>query len=850
MTPGRLAGPSGGEPGAVAPAGRARPGRPSLRRAWPLLALLVLVAAFFWPFLSAGKVFLAADTLYGFLPWQSYAPPGFRPHNTLITDPVNGSYAAQYNRQLKEEGLWRWSPLVTLGAPATLSPTQGGPGRWYPVKMLAHRVLDTPSAFTALLALHLLLMGGFMYLFLARIGAGRRGALFGAVVYMLNGCTMVWLAFETVLPVGALLPLLFTLYEGFLGPRRLLSSLAAALVLGTMVVMGHLQYVLYVGMLTGFALLFALWRSWRASRSWREGAAIAGCFALTGALGLLIGSVEMVPMREAVELSSRGARTFTFSGLFETLGRVPAQWWATLAFPDYFGNPVLGFGAIPGNGRQEYMNYNELTLYLGVPALFALAAVPFALRRLQARYWALLALLLALMLMGTPAFWPFFAFFPGLSRLNPTRMIFPFVFAASAAAAFGFAAIDGLTRRKRAWLAGAFGAIVVAVAALAAVSARPEVIRAFFGPLPMNAATEAWLLGVLGRQRALASPVVLKPLLLTLAAGALFAVYALVRRRRAVTLAAGAAILALLGYDLISFGWHYNGAFPPSYLYGRTPAIDFVSRQPRPFRVVQDTGHGLYVNTLAPFGIEELGGYTGVYPNRVNKLLSLIEFGPDVLRGAVFDRWVMFRTLSHPLFDLLNVRYVLTRPGVQIAQPGYREVFRGDLSVYENQRALPRAFAVHRATVVAGLTGALERLGSPGFDPRGEVVLEEPPAPGFAPAVPPPPGTSAVTIERYGSDGMEIAASLAANGWVVVSNSNYPGWRATVDGREARLLTADAAVQAVAVPAGNHRIVLSYASGSLRRGAWLSVLGLALALGGAAGLLVAARRRARRTEAG
>ena len=299
-------------------------------------------------------------------------------------------------------------------------------------------------------------------------------------------------------------------------------------------------------------------------------------------------------------------------------------------------------------------------------------------------------------------------------------------------------------------------------------------------------------------------------------------------------------IFALLAYDLISFGWYYNTATSPDYLFPRTPAIDFLKQQGGVSRVVQDMEKGFFFNSMAPFGIEELGGYTNAYPDRLNRLFSFVEYRNTVMR---FDRWVGFSRHSQwRFYDLMNVRWFLTARGAPPPSPDLRLAFRNEIDVYENTRVLPRAFIVHRALVERDVDSILRIMGSPGFDPASMVVLEEAAPGGFAPATPPPsPGRAAIT--NYGEDRIEIVADLPANGWLVVSNTFYPGWEATSDGRPVRLQRADCAVIALPLEAGRHTVVLEYRPSSIARGKILTLLGLMLSVSGMAVAAYVGRRR-------
>jgi hypothetical protein len=130
----------------------------------------------------------------------------------------------------------------------------------------------------------------------------------------------------------------------------------------------------------------------------------------------------------------------------------------------------------------------------------------------------------------------------------------------------------------------------------------------------------------------------------------------------------------------------------------------------------------------------------------------------------------------------------------------------------------------------------LARLSAPDFDPMAMSYVEGPGA------IPPSPRPGhAATIVRDDPEVVEIDATLAASGLVVLGDSFYPGWRATVDGVSAPIFATNHLFRGVPAPAGAHRIRLEYRPASIAIGAGLSVVGLALL----SGLVVSARRRRR-----
>jgi Bacterial membrane protein YfhO len=106
------------------------------------------------------------------------------------------------------------------------------------------------------------------------------------------------------------------------------------------------------------------------------------------------------------------------------------------------------------------------------------------------------------------------------------------------------------------------------------------------------------------------------------------------------------------------------------------------------------------------------------------------------------------------------------------------------------------------------------------------------------------------TVQVTSGDGDRLAATVdaAGAGYLVVADSlQQPGWAATLDGNPADLIPANHAMVAVRVPAGVHRVELTYTVPGQRSGLWIS--GGSLLAVGAILFLSWRRRRARPTVA-
>ena len=82
--------------------------------------------------------------------------------------------------------------------------------------------------------------------------------------------------------------------------------------------------------------------------------------------------------------------------------------------------------------------------------------------------------------------------------------------------------------------------------------------------------------------------------------------------------------------------------------------------------------------------------------------------------------------------------------------------------------------------------------------------------------------------------------------FLVIAQSFYHRWKATVDGQPAPILRANHAFQAVQVPSGEHRVELVYKDTPFRKGACISIVTLIACAGG---LLRGLKRSADEREA-
>jgi hypothetical protein len=197
--------------------------------------------------------------------------------------------------------------------------------------------------------------------------------------------------------------------------------------------------------------------------------------------------------------------------------------------------------------------------------------------------------------------------------------------------------------------------------------------------------------------------------------------------------------------------------------------------------------------------------------------------------------------------QLLNVKYVLADGYFPDTTTTVVLRHDGPVKAYEVNGALPRAFVVHALHPTLNPSTALAYIRSASFfDPRKEAIWTDPPP---YPPMSEPVTPDSVTRLRYGMNESEYMVSTAAPGLFVQVDQYDPDWTATVDEKPATIHRVNYLMRGIPIPAGVHRVRLTYRPAALTAGLRLSSASLAATLLLAlAGLWQYARRRRRATH--
>ncbi len=704
-------------------------------------------------------------------------------------------------------------------------------GVLYPSHWLV-ALLPVDTAITVGIFLHLVLAACAMRRLALRYTSNTSAAWLAGLCFAFGGYFLSMIGLGTYLFSSALLPLSLLALHRLAERPDLSRALQLSLVMMLQVLVPDPQ-TLYFEVLVLAPVVLLL----HTSRAVRGRAVLA--FALAGALALAGGTAQLWPTWEMYSHSVRA-------------GGLPAETavWAfhplrvlELAAPGVFGNPTTGttFWA-PFLVNSHIDRSWTSSIHLGLVPLVGLLFLPWRGRRRVIIAWGCVTLLFLVLALGNRT--PLFALLQQLPVLGsfrfPEKYMLFVVLGISLLGCVGLGRLlDDLARGKGSNVNRA----LIALGSLAGVLAVARLCTTLFSEWARGvvvslgapvSAQEAVAAANHALERSAAVAVVLLVLLLFR------------DRVRPALLLASLLVVAVI--DLATAG------LPLRMLGG----AEWLDQRPRLCSAIPPADRGLKPTVWHDMRMSYRGDPPGTRgPEstserfrrwQMNTLKRNIGTAHCVRYAVGMEEWLLqhkrltLALLKHSdhMVDLYGVRFIVEQIGALPAAYPARALFPElGVGVYEND-GLPFAYGLSAVVSAPDNEAAIARVAKPTFPLRRTAVFEsEAPLPAF------PPAKRRVELGSYRPGRIELDVSYSAPGYLVVLESSYPGWSASVGGRETRTWRANGAFMGLKVPAGEHRVTLVFAPRSHRLAIWVSAGSLVLTLLALAGLLVWKSRRTR-----
>lgn len=756
-----------------------------------IIFLLIVCGIFFYQFLLFGKVPFPGDLLVSeYNPWETYSFLGFAPGGM--------PNKAQYFDVIRQLYPWRmldiesfahltiplWNPYNFSGTPL-LANNQSAV--WYPLNIL-FLFLQPAIAWSLLVMLQPLLASIGTYFFARKIGIGKWGSCLAGIAYGYSLFQSVFLEYNTIGHVIALLPWALVGLELFVSKRKSWGSFLFVGAVAAAFFAGHIQVWMFAVL---FLFAYGIFRIRSFPKKYILGLQMSILFLMT----LLIISVQLLPTLELIQYAARVPQNYQF--LVTNLLLQPYQLFL-LIIPDLFGNPAtrnyLLSDAYPGNA-----------LYVGLlPVLFALYAI---IERKVSRpviFFVGAIGVLLVFLVKTPFTEVFYKVqIPFFSTGSPSNALFLVSFSFAILAGFGFELyVQHYTKGI-----GRLLAIVVVLFGFVFLFS-----KIFHIPIQQKN--------------------VLFSLVLFSSGSLLILLGYIVKKKQAIL--ALCIILFTIG-DLFYFFHKFNPFSSPALIYPPTALFTTVQKLAGTQRVWSYGTATIDPNVLSLYHIADPNGYDPLYPKSYGEFISSSKNGKiqtmftnqsrsdAVIAPAFREEDLDSNPYRFRLLDAISVSYILSRDTLSnsfLEKHNWQLASSQDgWNIYRNLSALPHTYFVGSYDTYSDAKSFSEKFYAQSFDPHRVVLLQQP--------VGSLSGSKGnARILRYMPEEMSIKTDTDGRQLLVVTDTFFPGWKASMDGKEIPILRANYTFRAVIVPPGVHTVVFSYQPASFFLGVILTIMGL------------------------
>lgn len=705
-----------------------------------------------------------------------------------------------------------WNSYIVCGNPffATLQA-----GVFYPIHFLFY-LLSFDLAFNLTIIIHYPLAFIFTYLLCRELKMSFTASVISGLSFAYSGYMLSVLHMPSSLAAATWLPLVILFF------RRALYSIGFWKIGQNLILTSVFMVLMYLGgeptILFGTLLFILLYLIYLSVRDKRIYVKYYMFLFLSCLMFVAMSAVQLFPFAElAVHSSRRGGIPFK-----------EASFWSLA--PERLISFIIPYFFHSGTSLLESSDWLK-SCYMGTITMFLAL---FALLFVKKRRIIGLALLFSLILAFgkyTPVYFLFFKFVPFFSSIRyPQKFLFITTFLFAILAGFGLDSLSKKLKEERRSLDLFFkyywAVILIVVMLFSIVYFAPHLLVGLLKFLFSITKSGEGLVRIIAQKNIVNLGIMGFFLLLILF---------LIKGVKSVKLLKIFFCLLLI-FDLFLSNFRMNDSMPKRYYDTYPTIIKTISRDHDLFRAYPSPS--LSAEKLITYTDEMKGGRSlrdlrailFANQNILSKTNLIIGYVSVVRKDAIFFSKLMHRldTLERgDIVNMLNIKYLLSPNPLHIR--GYKLVEKSSLEahptkifLYENLNVLPRSYIVPRYKKIEKKEDRAFYLAGATYEAEREVVLEE-----DIPAYSPPKGRSdrlySTKILKYEQNEVVIEANLKKNGILFISDTYYPGWRVTVDGKEAKIYKANYVFRAVPLTPGKHKIVFYFESDIFKIGLLTSI---------------------------
>lgn len=523
-------------------------------------------------------------------------------------------------------------------------------------------------------------------------------------------------------------------------------------------------------------------------------------------LGIGMSAIQLIPSLELFRYSHRGLLSQAETHEVFSQGLISPDKLFRLLSPDFFGNPVT---------HDASIGYIEGSGYFGIiPLFFAVFAMIFGRKQKIVRFFTasfLLCLLFSLQRIGEIFF---LLKIPLITSGEADRIFTIVLFAGAMLSGFGLSEFIAMKNSfKKFSSACIFLLSYLLITGGYAWYLKPNATA--YAKFIHNIFFDSVILGIF----------------ICIVFGYIF-INLLSRLGKYITYAFLVLVLCVTFFDFFRLGYRFLTFSNKKFFYHETGVATFIQNNEqktlgRTFGLLEPE-LGTYLNIYSP------ETYNPLYLFRTIILLQNLQHMCSRKVSPHSNKYFLTSTgndLKNTL-DFIGVEYVVVKkdedPAIKYFkradfQGDFQKIYRDDqYMVYKNLQAYPRFGLYYHDTILKNDNDILKTISNKTIDLRNNLVLEE----NLPVALTQGTGEAKVLGASVNNEEFQVKTTQPA--LFYISDTFYPGWRATINGVSTKIYRANYNFRAVLIPKGTSKITLQYIPMSLLIGTFISLISLIL----------------------
>lgn len=727
-----------------------------------ILGLLGLCILFFWQALFLNKTFFFEDLMTIFYHIRNLGNDAIR----------SGEFPL-------------WNPYIFCGMPYA-GDTQAA--LFYPFNLF-FSFLPTARLIAYFMVIHFFIAGCNMYIYLRVLKLDYLSAIFGAIVFSYSSYIFGEIRHPILIGVSVWLPLVLALIDLMFRKKSLFYALLAGVVFGIQFLAGHIQISYFIGVsMTAYIFIRGI------PLIKKQDLTVLGLvcrYLVILCTGAALSSVQLLPFVELIRFSPRLGSSYEVASYFSLSPKELGD----LVIPNYCGSL---------DNLEKGYNYWNTGGYLGfLPLIFSVLGLIFR-RNGYTISFAILVVFSLLAGLGkyTPVNYLLYKFIPFYNNIHcPSRFLIFFTLAIAVLSSFGFnflnSPVNDSERKKLIWVVMlSIFIIILFVSPLFVVTGTYYRNMFFTSYLPFLTTQTLFLVIsfisfglIILRLKQLVTPFIFRT-----------------------------SIFGLVIFDLFTLGVNYAPLSPDSTCSEKPQLFKFLEKDKGFYRTITDFSVFNYLNFGESFKVFSATGYSSLSLKYYMEYLWYNDHPKRSLDEMEDVRAYHIKNQTSQLMDILNVKYILA---CKELEPG--KFFN---CLVPNEGFLPRAWIVNNYEVMKDKLQILNRLSSKEFNPRECVILEEEPR-FLNDEQPLKESTSSLNpnpqIIKYSLNQVVLTANIVKDGFLVLSEVYYPGWKVYVNDKERKIYKANYVLRAVPLKKGTYKIRFVYDPFSFKCGLYITI---------------------------